>query len=304
MGNIIPYSVSNEDDGSAPNSPNPQLTSQQTNQNNIKFLTIPSIPKPEDRPFQMDKKMQLMSQNQPETMDLRPLIEKPYSSNHPYYQTFHANVEIVARQLECMVASYNAWKGRISRKFWDSYSKRTLTSIREIYDCVKKYGIIPESQEHKMELASTRVQARPYRLLILKMLSRDITLWQTFLAASCPIAISLAFYGDIETIQNVYEMPEENETLRLVIPALVVGYDQKREVFLVQGPFDSNWGEDGYIALPYEYIMSPSVVLEMWIAKFSKHITRTVQPHSTSKHSITDFDTISFDVMSSDTMFT
>jgi hypothetical protein len=153
MGNIIPYSISDDDNTSYPNH-TIKKSEHNVNVHNIKFLTIPSIPKPEDRPFQLDKKQQMMNDSNPETMDLRPLIEKPYTTSHPLYQSYHANIEIVARQLECMIQN---WTGRVSRKFWDFYSKRSLTSIREIYDCVKKYGLIPETQEHRMELASTRV---------------------------------------------------------------------------------------------------------------------------------------------------
>lgn len=92
---------------------------------------------------------------------------------------------------------------------------------------------------------------------------------------------------------SVYEAPNATDVLTMVIPALVIGYDSKRDIFIVQSPFDNEWGEDGYIALPYEYISNPSIVLEMWVAKFSRNMKRfeTNTPR-------TDFDTISFDVTS------
>ena len=56
--------------------------------------------------------------------------------------------------------------------------------------------MIPESMEHKIAQPATRVAARPFRLLNVKLLPRDVKVWESFLASGCPIAISLAVYND------------------------------------------------------------------------------------------------------------
>ena len=146
------------------------------------------------------------------------------------------------------------------------------------------------TQENTLESPSTKISARPYRLLVVKMLPRNVCIWQQFLSSQCPIIISLAMYTNQP--MSVYEPPQSDDVLRMVIPALVVGYDSKRDIFIIQGPFDNSWGEDGYIALPYECIEHQSIVLEMWVAKFSKNMRRF--------ESKVDFDTISFDVTTND----
>jgi hypothetical protein len=80
-----------------------------------------------------------------------------------------------------MAQSCGAWKGRISRNFWTQVNPRTLASIRDVYDCVKQYGMISYSSETKYESKLTqpaaKISARPYRLLIVKMLPRDVDIW-------------------------------------------------------------------------------------------------------------------------------
>lgn len=272
MGNSIPYSIHNEDSSESDND---------CIKTNVVFLTVPSIPYPDDHPIDAPT----IPQTLPDMVDVRSTIEVPYPLNHPIYMKHRANIEIIARQLECMASECGAWKGRISRVFWEEQSTRTLVSIRDIYDCVQSFGMIPFSMEQKRNDPSIRIAARPYRLLVVKQVSRSLELWQSFLSSQCPIAISLALYTN--TPSCVYEPPTSRDRIHMVIPALVVGYDSRRDIFIVQAPFDTSWGEDGYIALPYECIENPSIVLEMWVAKFSKHMKRFETP---------EFDTVSFNV--------
>lgn len=270
---MIPYHVSNESD---------HEESLDVKKKGIYFLTVPSIPHPHDaiQTPQIDT-------NHPDAIDLRSQIESPYDSKHPRWQTYPTNVEIISRQIECVALQADQWKGRVSRKFWIELSDTNLSSIRDIYDTIRKHGMIPESMEHKIAIPATRVAARPFRLLNVKLLPRNVKVWESFLASGCPIAVSLAIYNDPNQMPPIYEFPEQNQKIQMVLPALVVGYDSKRDIFIVQGPFTKDWGEEGFIALPYEYVQSHSVVLEMWVARFSKHIQKSTD---------IDFDTISFDV--------
>ena len=285
MGNlVIPYAIS--DDDPVESSVEQKKETIKEKKKGIYYLTVPSIPHPKDKIGEIEER-QVLSGDVPEIIDLRSQIERPYTSKHPAWQKYPMNIEIVARQLECMAMACDNWKGRISRQFWNKYSHRSLNSFRDIYDAVKRFGMIPESYDQSIDKPTTRVAARPFRLLTIKLLNRSVQLWQSFLSASCPIAISLAIYGDHTLMPPIYEFPEQNDSISMVIPALVVGYDSKRDIFIVQGPFTKEWGEEGYIALPYECIESTSVILEMWVCKFSKHLKKNVE---------IDFDTVSFDV--------
>jgi len=164
-------------------------------------------------------------------MDLRPLVEVPYSNKHPESMKWRANIDMIARQLECMARSSDTWKGRISRKFWEYVNPRTMNSIRDIYDCVRKYGMLPYSLEASMTSPSTRIAARPYRLIVIKQIARNTNIIMSCIASQCPIAISLALYGNQP--MSVYEPPSSNEPLTMVIPALIIGYDAKRDICIV-----------------------------------------------------------------------
>jgi hypothetical protein len=93
MGNIIPYSISDDDDRTDEDLSSPKKTTVKNTQD-VMYLTVPSIPNPSDKAFVSDN---ASVQGLAETMDLRPLIEAPYASNHPIYLKHRANIEIVAR---------------------------------------------------------------------------------------------------------------------------------------------------------------------------------------------------------------
>lgn len=140
----------------------------------VHYLTVPSIPHISD--VTLDASSIQTGGPFPETMDLRPLIEVPYTPNHPDKSKYKSNIEIVARQLECMAQLNGTWKGRASRLFWDKVSSQSLNSIRDIYNCVKQYGMLPYSLESTIDKSSTKISARSHRLLIVKPISRNIEL--------------------------------------------------------------------------------------------------------------------------------
>jgi hypothetical protein len=107
MGNTIPYSISDTEPI--------ETTQDETSKQTTVFLTVPSIPYPSDAAIEP----QSVPQSVPDMIDLRSVIEVPYRVNHPNYMKHRANLEIVARQLECMASECGAWKGRISRVFWE-----------------------------------------------------------------------------------------------------------------------------------------------------------------------------------------
>ena len=89
MGNIIPYKLEESTETVADQNTNKPSSA------STSYLTVPSIPKPQDI---LLKKDSIETHGSiPETMDLRPLVEKPYESKHPLYLKYNANVEIIAR---------------------------------------------------------------------------------------------------------------------------------------------------------------------------------------------------------------
>ena len=93
MGNIIPYAISDEDITSSEKTQHSKTTPNK--KPDICFLTVPSIPYPGDKALIQDSSFG--ANGIPETMDLRPLIEVPYTTTHPCYMKHRANIEVVAR---------------------------------------------------------------------------------------------------------------------------------------------------------------------------------------------------------------
>jgi len=46
-----------------------------------------------------------------------------------------------------------------------------------------------------------------------------------------------------------------------------VGYDDKREVFVVRNSWGSSWGDKGYFYMPYAYITNPGLAEDFWMIR-------------------------------------
>jgi len=49
---------------------------------------------------------------------------------------------------------------------------------------------------------------------------------------------------------------------------LAVGYDDKKEVFIVRNSWGKLWGDKGYFYMPYAYITNPGLVDDLWMVRF------------------------------------
>jgi C1A family cysteine protease len=45
---------------------------------------------------------------------------------------------------------------------------------------------------------------------------------------------------------------------------LIVGYNNENRTFLVRNSWGTAWGQQGYGAMPYDYILSPKRTTDLW----------------------------------------
>jgi len=48
---------------------------------------------------------------------------------------------------------------------------------------------------------------------------------------------------------------------------MACGYDDERRVFIVRNSWGSGWGDRGYFYMPYDYIVDPELVEDLWAVK-------------------------------------
>jgi C1A family cysteine protease len=45
---------------------------------------------------------------------------------------------------------------------------------------------------------------------------------------------------------------------------LAVGYDERRQRFLIRNSWGPNWGKKGYFTLPYPYMLQATLSSDFW----------------------------------------
>jgi len=102
----------------------------------------------------------------------------------------------------------------------------------------------------------------------------DLNLWRHTLAEGYPIAFALNLF---ESFNNATEnrgrisLPKKTENVRETHAwhaMLCAGYSDKDQMFIVRNSWGSEWGDQGYCYIPYDYVMHPDFNgQDSWIIK-------------------------------------
>ncbi len=88
------------------------------------------------------------------------------------------------------------------------------------------------------------------------------------LAEGYPFVFGFAVYESFESPQVAKtghaEMPKANEALLGGHAVLAVGYDERRQWFIVRNSWGTKWGMRGYFTLPYPYLLQGSLSRDFW----------------------------------------
>jgi C1A family cysteine protease len=88
------------------------------------------------------------------------------------------------------------------------------------------------------------------------------------LAAGSPIVLGFsvytAFEGSLVAKTGVLNMPQKGEKLLGGHAVLCVGYVDKDKRFIVRNSWGTDWGQDGYFTIPYDYFVTGSLADDLW----------------------------------------
>jgi C1A family cysteine protease len=94
-----------------------------------------------------------------------------------------------------------------------------------------------------------------------EFIETDLDLWRHTLAEGYPIAFALNTFSSFdEATQNKgrVPMPKSTDNVRETHgwhAMLCVGYSNKDKMFIVRNSWGSQWGDEGYCYIPYDYVM-------------------------------------------------
>jgi hypothetical protein len=82
------------------------------------------------------------------------------------------------------------------------------------------------------------------------------------LAANYPIAVGIVVYSSFESIPSNGIVPMPNTTREECLGGHCVvccGYDDDRQMWIIRNSWGTDWGDQGYCYLPYQYLLDPSL---------------------------------------------
>lgn len=110
-----------------------------------------------------------------------------------------------------------------------------------------------EASDHQITKAFALVNPRDYKVC---------------LAAGYPFIFGMMVYpefeGDDVEKTGVVAMPPPNECPIGGHAVLCVGYDENERTYLVRNSWGSDWGQEGYFTLPYDYVHDPHLCSDFW----------------------------------------
>ena len=118
--------------------------------------------------------------------------------------------------------------------------------------------------------ASAYFDAIKCRVAFYHRLNRDLPQMKACLASGYPFLTGVTLYESFDSKEvartGVVNMPARNERSAGGHCVLTVGYDDAKGRFIVLNSWGDNWGQRGYFTLPYEYMLSPKLSGDFWMA--------------------------------------
>ena len=157
-------------------------------------------------------------------------------------------------------------------------------SIRDALKALFAYGACPEQMwDYKIEnfAVAPPLEAYDYgrlnRSIIYARVRQNIIHLQQCLLDGYLFAFGMSVYSNFESEETestgIVKMPEETDVYKGGHAVCAVGFDDDKKVFIVRNSWGDKWGDHGYFYLPYEYIINPELVYDIWTFRNGKDLT-------------------------------
>ena len=135
--------------------------------------------------------------------------------------------------------------------------KGSSEDLRSIRNCIEHFKIKSSSEYSKFEY---------YKLTNYKAQLRKA------LVDGNPIIIGLTAFESFASKKvnefGVISQPKDDEQILGGVCVVIVGYDDGRAEWIIKHPFGKNYGDNGYIYIPYEILMkNNNLTTDFWCIK-------------------------------------
>lgn len=151
--------------------------------------------------------------------------------------------------------------------------------IADAVESLKEYGACSEetwefSEDIILEEPSEEAYEEASAFLVedFEVVPLDLNAWKSALAEGYPIIFGVSLYESFDKARKgKIPLPTDKEAGRGAHGAhamLCVGYSDKDEMFIVRNSWGTDWGDNGYCYIPYDYMMSDKHNLgDNWIIR-------------------------------------
>ena len=150
--------------------------------------------------------------------------------------------------------------------------------LRDGIKTLARQGVCAEKTwPYEIDRYADKPPARAYReglrhqALSYQRLTQDGTQMKGCLASGFPFVFGFSVYESFESAavarSGKVPMPGSGERLIGGHAVLAVGFDDRRQQFIVMNSWSTAWGDAGYFHMPYAYLASPQLARDLWTVR-------------------------------------
>ncbi len=155
---------------------------------------------------------------------------------------------------------------------------KSLISLESIFMSIKENGICSENQfatnneNLSLEIPSKLYeQTNAFKFIEVYKIEQNLETIKILLNNKYPIIIGFTVYYEFNTIDNYMWMPDEQIDKKLGgLSGVLVGYIEERKMFIMASTFGQTFGQNGYILIPYDYVLNKNLTFELYTLDYIK----------------------------------
>jgi hypothetical protein len=158
------------------------------------------------------------------------------------------------------------------------HNVKCLFSFESIFNSVKSYGFcsendFPTTSDNLNKSLNNKLleKSGAFKFIEVFKVKQELDILKTLLKHEVPILVGFTVYYDLSNIDSYMWLPDESIDKKLGgLSMVLVGYIDEREMFIAASTFGNHYGTNGYIMIPYEYILSDKYTSELYVLDFKK----------------------------------
>jgi C1A family cysteine protease len=148
-------------------------------------------------------------------------------------------------------------------------------SLSDGIKTLKYTGVCPESKwVYDIDKFTVKPNVECYEIAKLHQIDmfyaikQELKQLKAALIQGYPIVFGFVVYSNFETDKvkstGIMEMPTEGDIIVGGHAVAVVGFDDKKNYFIVRNSWGTEWGDEGYFYIPYDFILNPKYASDFW----------------------------------------